>query len=208
MSRLSGGLLGSASGKVAGLVAFSWKGIQAVRGYVKPAYTNTDDQKANRTQFKDCSMFGIGILGNVLQVYMDLFIRGMSAFNWFIKTNKKVFTVLPTITDILATHGTLFQATITGVTNTTNTVHVAYSTALGSNGLSTDKIYAFVYVEGTKRSSFAAAEVNRSVGTIDVVCPVGTTGKYDAFLITARRDVDTTAITKVSDSSSLQGTIS
>lgn len=207
MAKLQGGLLGSVSGKVAGLVAFSWKNIQAVRAYVKPANPQTDAQTANRTQFKDCSMFGLLILGAILQEYMDTFIRGMSAYNWFIKQNKDVFDDDPDYTTVQMTHGTLFPAAISGTSNVSNTVTITFATALGSNGLATDKVYACVYSEATGGMSFAEAEVLRSAGTIDVVMPAGASGDYDAYLVTLRRDADTDAVTKVGDSQAANDTI-
>lgn len=207
MARLMGGLLGSASGKIAGIVAFSWKNIQAVRAYVKPANPQTDAQTANRTQFKDCAMFALLILGAILQEYMDAFIRGMSAYNWFIKTNKDCFTETPDFTTVQLTHGTLFPAPISSVANVANTVTITFGTSIGSNGLATDKVYACCYVEGTGGMSFAASEVLRSAGTIDVVLPVGSSGDIDSYLVTVRRNADTDAVTKVSDSQASNDTL-
>jgi len=152
-------------------------------------------------------MFALLILGAVLQEYMDQFIRGMSAYNWFIKTNKDQFVEAPDFALVQVTHGTLFSAAITNVSNVANAVTITFSSALGSNGLATDKCYACVYVENTGGMSFAAAEVARSVGTIGVTLPAGSTGDITAFLVTCRRDVDTEAVTKVGDSSALSDVI-
>jgi hypothetical protein len=45
MSKVNGGLLGTFSGKIGGMVGGSWKGIQYARGYVVPSNPNTDAQK-------------------------------------------------------------------------------------------------------------------------------------------------------------------
>jgi hypothetical protein len=207
MARLTGGLLGTSSGKIAGIVTGRWKNIQYARAYVVPAFTESDSQIAYRLRFKLTALFAIAILGNVLQPYMDKWIRGMSAFNWFIKTNIALFVDVIDYTMVKLTHGTLFAAAIGTVTNVEEVVTIPFSMALGSNGLATDLVYACVYIPATGRMAFAEAEVLRSTGTIDVALPVGTTGDVFAYAVTLRRDEDTDEVTKVSDSSSAAKTL-
>jgi hypothetical protein len=199
MSVVRGGFLGGFSGKVAGAVGARWKDKQYIRAYVIPANPNTPAQQAQRLLFKYCALFAQGILGAILQSYMDIFLRGMSAWNWFIKQNVSYFGSPVMYSSIQVTHGTLFPATVTGPSNTGGTVIIPFDTAIGSNGMLSDFVYAAVYNEATQRFSLAGAEVTRSSGAISVVTD-GTAGNVmHVYLVTCRRDM-ANVVVKVSDS--------
>ncbi len=201
MAIVKAGLLGGFSGKIAGVVGGRWKNKQYARAYVVPANPNTAAQQAKRTRFRLCGLFGQTIVGNVLNIYMDQFLRGMSGYNWFMKTNLARFVAPVDYTSVIVTHGTLFAAQITMATFSANTVSVDFSTALGSNGLATDKVYLCVYDKSIGRMYFAADEVARSAGHIECFATDATAANLTAYLITARRDT-TGAVTMVSDSAS------
>ena len=187
MAKVLGGLLGGFSGKVGGLVGGRWKNIQYARGYVKPANPNTEGQQYYRARFKEMAMFAIGILGSVLNEYMSSMVRSMSAFNWFIKRNTpaKMVDFDPTL--VVMTEGQLYPAAIGNISYIGDSLSVAFSTAIGNNGLTTDLVFALAYKEESSAFTQAPAEVLRSTGTISL--PVlGPTGTFDVYVITCRRD--------------------
>lgn len=188
MAIVRSGLLGGFSGKIAGIVGGKWKDKQYARGYVVPANPNTPNQQAKRLRFKTAALFGMSILGGVLQPYMDWCTRSMSAFNWFIKTNIAIFVDTPTWTNIKVCAGSLFSAAIGDISNYSQTITIPFDTGLGSNGLATDKVYCAIYDKLSGRTSFASEEVARSEGTINVTMAGATSTDVVVFLVTARRD--------------------
>jgi hypothetical protein len=189
MAKVFAGILGSFAGKVAGVVGGRWKNIQYVRAYVIPANPDTDAQQAKRLRFKLAALFGMSILAGALQPYMDPFVRGMSAFNWFIKKNIALFVAPVNYLLVQVTSGPLYPAPINLLTPAGVDVAVTFGAGLGANGLATDKVFAIGYNETTGRCSQAAAEVARSTGAIDVIISDGLPADtIDIFLITCRRD--------------------
>ena len=207
MAVLRGGLLGNSSGKVAGIVTGQWKDKNYARAYVVPSNPNTAAQQAKRTRFKLCALFGMSIVGNILQPYMDTFLRSMSGFNWFIKTNIALFVGTITYSNIIVTKGSLFAAAVGSLTSGAGVIHAAFSAALGSNGLASDKVYACLYHHTTGRMFFASAEVLRSAATIDIPFTAGLTGAFTVYIITARRNTVSLVVTAVSQSSAADITI-
>jgi len=190
MAKVLAGILGSFAGKVAGVVGGRWKNIQYVRAYVIPANPDTASQQAKRLRFKLAALFGMSILAGALQPYMDPFVRGMSAFNWFIKKNIALFVAPVNYLLVQVSAGPLYPAPIDLLTPAGTNIAVTFGLGLGANGLATDKVFALAYNETTGRTSQAAAEVNRSVGTINVIVSDGLPADtIDVFVITCRRDV-------------------
>ena len=206
MAIVRSGLLGGFSGKIAGIVGGKWKDKQYARGYVVPANPNTPKQQAKRLRFKTASVFGLSILGGILQPYMDWCTRSMSAFNWFIKTNIALFVDIPVYTSIKVASGSLFSAAIGTPSNSGQTVTVPFDMGLGSNGLASDKVYAGIYDKASGRTSFASAEVLRLAGAISVTMGGTTSTDVCIFLITARRDAAGNVV-KVGNSDAMDYTL-
>lgn len=199
MAKVLGGLLGGFSGKIGGLVGGKWKDTQYARAYVVPSNPNTVNQQETRTRFKLCALMAMSVLGTILQPYMDTMVRGMSAFNWFVKTNIALFVDPINFALVSVTKGSLFPAAITNVDNTSEVMTVNFNTGLGSNGLASDLVYAVVYDNTIGRAIAASAEVLRSASVIQVTLPADYTADQTVFLVTCRRDL-TDNVIKVSDS--------
>jgi hypothetical protein len=187
MAKVLGGMLGSFSGKIGGVVGGRWKDIQYARGYVKPANPNTAGQQYYRGRFKEIATFALGILGAVLQTYMDKMVRGMSGYNWFIRKNTPAKTVDFNPALVVMTEGPLFPAVISSVNQYQAQITVAFAPGIGSNGLATDKVFAVAIDSVTGAFLFSAAEVSRSTGTIDILTATPD-NLHDVWLITCRRD--------------------
>jgi hypothetical protein len=199
MAKVQGGLLGSFRGKVGGLVGLSWKGMQTVRGFVKPANPNTDGQKAQRGVFKQCSLLAISLLGPVLQPYMDPFIRGMSAFNWFIKKNISLFPSPIDYSKLILTEGQLFPAPITAIGAIVGMISPSTGTGLGSNGLDSDLKTTVALSDATGQVWTSETEVSRSSAGPSISSESLVAGLYHVWVITVRRD-DRGIISKVGNS--------
>lgn len=81
------GILGGFSGKVGPVVGASWKGIEYMRSYVKPANPQTAAQTTQRDKFAMAVLLARDVLSSLLQIYWDPFISQMSGFNRFIQVN-------------------------------------------------------------------------------------------------------------------------
>lgn len=175
MGVIRAGILSRVSGKVAGVVGGTWKNKAYLREYVIPANPNTTPQQVQRAKMSVGVAFGKPLVGQVFNKYTDKFERGMSGFNRFIKDNMALFLAPVTYASIKVTNGKLWppQAVIAELAATTVTIGFA-SADLGNNGAGTDKIYAVVYDSISTLWHFAAAEVARSTGTIDVEVGAGT----------------------------------
>lgn len=178
MGKIRSGILGQLRGKVAGVVGGQWKDVNYVREYIKPANPNTAAQQTQRGKFGRAVAFAKPLVGPVFNSYTDRFLKSLSGFNQFIKTNIALFLEAPTFEEMVLTSGTLSVPTMGDVAATfaNDTVLVKWSTSLGANGLATDKIYIAVYNETVGNWGFAAAETVRSEGAagepVDLVMAV------------------------------------
>jgi len=187
MGKIQAGILSKVSGKIAGVVGADWKGIAYLRAFTKPANPNTAAQQVQRTKFSDCVEFAIPILGPVLQEYMDPFVKGMSAYNDFIKHNILEFDGSPDYGMIKLTRGTLSHCMINNASYSSSVVTITYDEDAGNNGLDSDKVFALVYHRPTKIFYFCSSEQLRNSGTITVPTVSGhTSTDYEAYLITSR----------------------
>ncbi len=168
MGKLTSGILGPVSGKVAGVVGGRWKDKQYLRGYAIPANPNTAGQQVQRGKLADCVAFCKPLVGPIFNTYSDKFIPSMSGFNAFIKANIALFDGSPAYASIKFTEGKLWMGDIDTCLDNGATVDCIFATTLGNNGLATDKIYAAVCHTTDNLWRFAAAEVLRSAGTIAV----------------------------------------
>ena len=199
MAKITSGILGKARGKIGGVVASTWKNVNYVRTLVTPANPNTAAQAAARLVFKTCATWAMGMVGAILNVYMSPFLRGMSGFNWAVKTNRANFVLPVSWGNMLITHGSLFAATILATTPTAGVISISYSTDPGSNGMDTDAVYLACFDQTNSKWFFAAAEVARSLGSIECNISAATGDTISCYLITARRDA-ANRVTTVSDS--------
>jgi hypothetical protein len=168
---LHNGILGKGTKKIGNIVGANWKNRNYVRSYVIPANPNSDLQKAQRARFAANVEFVKGILGQIIQPYVDPFQRAMSGYNYFIKQNIMNFEDPLVYTGISVTWGQLYKPSfVSAIWNSTPTYHcdLTWGTELGQNGKATDSVYAAVWDYHLKLWFFPTAAVARSVGTIAI----------------------------------------
>jgi len=97
MGKIKQGILGGFSGKVAGVVGSSWKGIAVMKALpLSVANPRTAGQVAQRGKFSNVVAFAGLILSGVIKPLWDRFASGKSGYNEFISTNINLFdAVLP-----------------------------------------------------------------------------------------------------------------
>lgn len=209
MAVLRSGILGHMSGKVAGVVGGKWKDRSYLREYVIPANPNTTPQQTQRSKMSDCVAFCKPLVGQIFNVYVDKFQKGMSGFNYFIKQNIAIFDGTPAYNTIKITFGKLWGIATTGAQKASDTITVGWSAAsLGNNGSATDKVYAVAYQATTGLWYFAAAEVARSAQAITITVPAAASPEtFCVYIFAAKYSVTSaTLLEMVSDSSWVQVT--
>ncbi len=112
MAKIVNGILGGISGKVAGVVGGSWKGINYVRAYTVPSNPNTTAQQAQRTKFSAVRQLASSVLASVLQPYWDPFQSEMSGYNKFMSANLSAWSDADDIASAVMAQGTLEGDTI------------------------------------------------------------------------------------------------
>jgi len=187
MAKLLNGILGPLNGKVGGVVAATWKGINYVRGYVIPANPQTTDQTTNRTKFGLIVAKAKQILGSILQVYWDPLVSGMSGFNKFVSTNALLMDPDFDYTVMKVAEGNLEGQEIDAINYATGTgaIECDWSMNILGNGLSSD-IMTCVIFDDDNDVAYVNAET-RNDEQILLTIPTGlTVGNLKGYLFAAR----------------------
>jgi hypothetical protein len=169
MGVLRSGILGHMSGKTAGVVGGKWKDKSYIREYVIPANPNTTPQQTQRAKMTMSVLWFKPLVGQIFNKYVDKFQKSMSGFNAIVSQNIAIMTPTPGYSSIIITLGKLWIPTVTGRSQAGGVVTMTWDPAsLGNNGAATDKVYACTHNLQSGLWGFAAAEVLRSAGTINV----------------------------------------
>lgn len=110
MGVIKQGILGGFSGKVAGVVGSSWKGIAVIKA--KPlsvANPKTAAQTGNRTSFKAAALTGSELLTQIVKPLWDRDAQRQSGYNAFVSNNKAAFSTAGVldVTEFVPTLGKL-----------------------------------------------------------------------------------------------------
>lgn len=140
MGKIVNGILGGVSGKVAGVVGGSWKGVKYIRGYAIPANPNTAAQQTQRGKMSASVYWAKRLLTTIIQVYWNPFCSSMSGFNCFVKNNLLNAFTTADYSKLIMSAGTLEGDSLDSAEYDTATGAFTYANAgspLG-NGLGTD----------------------------------------------------------------------
>jgi len=198
MATIKQGILGAFSGKVAGVVGSSWKGI-AVMKSLPPSVSNpkTAAQIEQRGRMSACTAFSQAVLADVIKPLNDRFSSRMSGFNSFTSRNIANFEggTLSKPSDLtISPAGNKAQlidaiAAEAKTTKKNATVELSWSTDAGvGKALDTDKPYVVVYNRTSKKAfGYAPAYTRESDGCFinlpdDEFSPNDVIDVYLAFL--------------------------
>ena len=93
MGVIKQGILGGFSGKVAGVIGSSWKGIAVIKAMpLSVSNPRTSGQVLQRTKMANAVALAQAILSTVIKPLWDRFASGMSGYNDFVSTNLSLFT--------------------------------------------------------------------------------------------------------------------
>jgi hypothetical protein len=162
MATIKQGILGAFSGKVAGVVGSSWKGIPVMKS-LPPSVANpkTAKQIEQRSRMSACTAFSQSILAEVIKPLNDRFASRMSGFNAFTSRNIANFEggVLSKPEDLkISPSGNKAQlidaiAAEAKITKKNAFVTVDWSSDAGTGkALATDIPFVVVYNRNTKKT--------------------------------------------------------
>lgn len=162
MATIKQGILGAFSGKVAGVVGSSWKGIPVMKS-LPPSVANpkTAKQVEQRSRMKACTAFSQSILAAVIKPLNDRFASRMSGFNAFTSRNIANFEggILSKPEDVkispMGNSAQLIDAIAAEAKATKKEAAVTIqTTSIAGTGkaLATDKPYVVVYNADTKKT--------------------------------------------------------
>lgn len=169
MGVIKQGILGGFSGRVAGVVGSSWKGIAVIKSLpLSVANPQTAPQMAQRGAMTQVVKVGRLLLASIITSLWNPFAQKMSGFNDFVKNNIKAFTPagLTTPASFWTQRGSLVGVDTLVVTanSATNLVSAAATNNTGvANALGTDES-RFVYYNQTQDYWVVASSTGTRAG--------------------------------------------
>lgn len=150
MGTIKQGILGGFSGKVAGVVGSSWKGIAVIKSLpLSVANPRTAAQTAQRNKFAGVVAIASTMLATVVKPMWDRFAQGESGYNAFVKRNIGAFNLSgeldPTL--LVISSGKMAATPIASVEaeNGNQTLNIVWADDSGQGlKLQTDNAYALV----------------------------------------------------------------
>lgn len=204
MGTIKQGILGGFSGKVAGVVGSSWKGIAVIKSRpLSVANPRTAAQTNQRTKFSAVVACASTVLATIVKPLWDRFAQGESGYNAFVKTNIDAFDSygLPIVANIKSSVGKMAATPIDTMVSTdgSTTVNFTWTNDSGTGlKLATDEAYIMLYDDSQETFYGYATGITRVIGAasveIDVACATG--DQFSGYLSFRRADG-----TVVSDSS-------
>lgn len=196
MGIIKQGILGGFSGRVAGVVGSSWKGIAVIKARpLSVANPKTAAQVAQRTKFGNTSDFASKILADIIKPLWDRFAQQMSGYNAFVKTNIDLFAAaLPsTFADLVISSGKMATTAIATVSasNGDDYADVTWTDDSGEGlKLATDLCYLVCVNETTGAVDSTATADTRAdeSSTVDLAAALATSDSLHLYMAFKRAD--------------------
>lgn len=181
MATIKQGILGAFSGKVAGVVGSSWKGIPVMKS-LPPSVANpkTAKQIEQRDRMSACTAFATAILADVLKPLNDRFSSRMSGFNAFTKANIANFaTGVLSAPSSVSISPSMHKAQLIDaiaaeakLTKKDAKVHLEWTSDEGTGlALPTDRAFVVVYNRTTKKTFGQESTAIRDNEELDFFLP-------------------------------------
>lgn len=149
MAKLTGGLLGTSTGKIGNIVTAKWKGINYAREMVTPANPNTQAQQTIRNLFTAIVFIGRAIFSSFVMTYWNPLVAGKNNTGWakFVGVNIKGCQSLTDLQNLKMATGDLEGVSnpLIGLDLPNNTVEITFSLDTVGNGQLSDEVFAFCY---------------------------------------------------------------
>jgi len=209
MGKISRGILGGFSGRVANVVGSSWKGIAYMKSLpLSVANPRTAAQVAQRSLFANAAVFAKNILVDAIKPLWDRFAQKQSGYNAFIQANIDLFigeTPNPAV-NLIFSQGQMALTPIDTLVGTVGLTEVAVSW-LNDTGegfkLATD--IAYLLVINKTQGNYKAGTINavRTDLSTTVDLPVAIAADDAVQVYLAFRRADGTIVSNSSTGSSI-----
>ena len=177
MAKIRSGILGKASGKVAGIVAATYRGINYVREAVIPANPQSAAQTQQRTKFGRIVKIGSQILTGVINSFWDRLQVGktLTGFNRFVQHNLNLMSTVFDPTKLVFSVGSLdILASFSGNYNNVSGVLTAeWVSTTPTSGSPTDDVIVAAYSEENEFIYFGTGTKIRSDPNDTISMPTG-----------------------------------
>jgi len=176
MGKISRGILGGFSGKVANVVGGSWKGIAYMRAMpLSVAQPNTAKQLYQRAAMTGVVEMAVLLLSPIIKPLLDRAALAMSGYNLFVKYNIDIWSELDpkfeAYEDLIISDGKMDSTAIAGVTKVAlaTTSDVTWADDSGSGyKLATDEVYVVLLNATGELLGFGSAGTIRSAQTVTI----------------------------------------
>jgi hypothetical protein len=177
MAKISSGILGQVKGKVANVVAATWKGTNYVRARVIPANPNSEAQQAQRNLMATIVLYGKQVLTSIIQVLWNPLSTKKSGWNLYTKKNLDSMSSATDFANMKFSDGSLEGATVASADydDGTDQVQITWDETVVANGLLTDKAVALVIDSDTGIVYSSVGSVTRDDEVVDISVPDGRT---------------------------------
>jgi len=196
MGVIKRGILGGFSGKVAGVVGSSWKGIAVMKALpLSVANPKTAGQVAQRTKFSAVVARAVFLLVNVVKPLWDRFAQQESGYNAFVSANIDAYDSSGDLTaaDLVISQGKLTAPAGLAVSGTNGDPDVTATWTDNSGdgtALATDEAYFVVWNQTQDEWAIADSGTTRADSAILVSMPseVATSDVLSGWLAFRRAD--------------------
>jgi hypothetical protein len=196
MGTIKQGILGGVSGKVAGIVGTSWKGIAVIKAMpLSVANPQTAGQVEQRSNFGAVVIIASFLLASVIKPLWDRFASAMSGYNAFVSANVDKFTagVLTSFSTFQISTGKMAATAGNSVSGSNNSgmAGVAWTSGAGQGyKLASDLGYIVIYNETQDVWSICATNPLRSAEAVQVTLNTAshTSDKLHLYIAFKRAD--------------------
>lgn len=168
MGVIKRGILGGFSGKVAGIVGTSWKGIAVIKSMpLSVANPNTAAQQTQRGKFAHAVAFTLLLLTQIVKPMNDRFAIKESGYNLFLKRNIGNFDIDGMIEtpDVIISTGKVTAPGYSAATGSTSSpvlsVTMTDTSGIG-DALDSDVLFSFAYCVEDKEVAFIDTPATRT----------------------------------------------
>lgn len=164
MGKIPNGILGGVSGKVAGVVGGTWKGINFLRGYFVPTDPQTPSQMTQRGKMVTCSNISKYCLESIIQPFWNPLGVHRAGIHVFNSVNLKRVTGQDDYVNILLATGALEGVLTQGCeyNSEDGSLYVSWYSTYQGDAQETDNIILFWYDEGAAYGNIGPAGLVRS----------------------------------------------
>lgn len=167
MAKTPNGIMGGIRGKVGGVVGGNWRGVNYIRAYAKPGYSNTDAQAAQRSAMGYLVAAAKPFVGRVFNTYSDKFLSRLSGFNWCIRENMAIARATDQVADLKITSGPLYPGSLVSAVRGGVSTVITWNTDTGVDGAAGDVAISYLRNMITNTVSFGVDGV-RGDGTVTI----------------------------------------